>query len=131
MSKVYTTRSFKIPADFELKMNQKLVADGYGLRGKSKWICDSIVNLLTFSDQEFVMDCIEYADEFENLNKSMSFRPTVEAEHLLNDWVVKARTKMPTLEGVKSKIIRASIIQAILESVKSLNKMAIIQNDNG
>lgn len=123
MTKEYTTRSFKIPADFELKMNQTLVSDGYGLRGKSKWICDAIVSLLTFSDQEFIMDCIEYADEFENLDKNMSFRPTEEVDHLLNDWVIKARIKMPALEGVKSKIIRACIIQAILGSVKSLKKI--------
>lgn len=130
MSKENGTRSFKIPAEFEFKINRKLIEDGYGLRGKSRWICDAIVKLLTFSDQEFIMDCIEYADEFEQLNKSISFRPTEEVDNLLNDWVIKARMKMPTLEGVKSKIIRACLIQALLESVKSLQGIESHKNAN-
>lgn len=123
MSKIYSTKSFKIPSDIELQMNQKLVSDGYGLRGKSKWICDAITKLLTYSDEEFVIDCIEYADEFGNLDKSVSFRPTEEVEDLLSEWVIKARRKMPDLEGVRSKIIRCCVMQSMLGSIDSLVKI--------
>lgn len=114
MAKV-TTRSFKIPKDLEIKMNKKIVTDGYGMRGKSRWICDAITLFLS-SDESFCLDCIEYADELEQLNKSVSFRPTLTADSMLKEWVVKARKKFPTLEGVKSKIIRASILQGILSN---------------
>lgn len=110
-----TTRSFKIPANIEIKMNKKLVADGYGLRGKSRWICDSIKHFLS-KDEEFCVDCIQYTEELENLNKTISFRPTQEVDDLLDEWVVKTRKKIPAIEGVKSKIIRASILQGLLQT---------------
>ena len=131
MAKIYATRSFKITDDLELSLNKKIVSDGYGMRGKSRWICDAIEKFLTFSDTEFVLDCIEYADEYSsNLNRSASFRPTETVDILVSDWVVKARKKMPELEGVRSKIIRAAIMQNILGSVSSLIKMeSIIENN--
>jgi len=113
MRKKITTRSFKIPVEIEKKMNKKLVADGYGLRGKSKWICDAITHFLT-QEREFCIECIEYADDLVKLDKSVSFRPTEEVDELLNEWVLITRKRMPILEGVKSKIIRASIFQGLL-----------------
>ncbi len=131
MGKPNTTRSFKIPDDLELSLNKKIVSDGYGMRGKSRWICDAIENFLTFSDSEFVLDCIEYADEYSsNLNKSVSFRPTEKIDVLLSDWVIKTRKKMPSLEGVRSKIMRAALIQSILGSMTSLKKMEEILEEN-
>jgi len=129
MSVTNKTKSFKIPSSLELDMQKKVVADGYGLRGKSKWICDAILKLLQFSDEEFVHDCIEYADGLQRLDKSVSFRPTTEVDNLLRDWVVKVRKRVPTMEGVKSNIIRASIMQSILGSVDTMRRLEALQND--
>lgn len=115
MTQINKTRSFKIPIEIENKINSKLVSDGYSLRGKSKWICDAIEKFLN-DDEEFVLDCIEYANDLENLGKTVSFRPSVKIDEMLLDWVTKARRCMPNLEGPKSKIIRAAIIQALLSS---------------
>ena len=117
------TKSFKIPASLEKEMNQKLVAENYGLRGKSKWICDAIYKFLTFSDKEFVLDCIELSDGVENLTKSISFRPTKQIDDLLDDWIIRVRTKMPLIEGLKSKIIRTAIIHNLLGSLESISKL--------
>jgi hypothetical protein len=113
MRKTKSTKSFKIPHNLEIKMNKKLVADGYGLRGKSKWICDSLKAFLS-EDEDFIMDCIQYVDDLENLEKTVSFRSSEEVDILLSSWLIKSRKKIPELEGVKSKIIRASILQALL-----------------
>lgn len=118
-----TTKSFKIPASLEIEMNQKLVSEGYGLRGKSKWICDSICKFLTFSDKEFILDCVELSEELEHLDKSISFRPTLEVEKLLDDWVIQVRMKMPIIEGLKSKIIRTAIIHNLLGSIDSIGRI--------
>ncbi len=83
MTRSNTTKSFKIPASLEMEMNKKLVSDGYGLRGKSKWICDSICKFLTCPDKDFVLDCIELSEEMKNLDKSISFRPTEMVDALL------------------------------------------------
>jgi len=119
-----STKSFKIPASLEMEVNKKLVSEGYGLRGKSKWICDSIEKFLTFSDKDFVIDCIELSEELENLNKSISFRPTEKVDHLLDEWVVYVRVRMPTIEGLKSKIIRTAIFHNLLGSIESINKIS-------
>lgn len=116
------TKSFKIPASLEIEMNKKIVSQGYGLRGKSKWICDVLCQFLKCSDEQFVLDCIEYAEELERLDKSITFRPTAEVDELLNRWVVKSRLSMPTLEGVKSKIIRTAIFHGLLESTQSIER---------
>ena len=108
-----TTKSFKLPVDLELKMNQKLVSDGYGLRGKSKWICDAIAHFLS-KEASFCIECIDYAGEIEKLDKGISFRPTEEVNRLLDEWVIKVRKQIPEIEGVKSKIIRAAILQGLL-----------------
>lgn len=119
-----TTKSFKIPASLEIEMNKKLVSEGYGLRGKSKWICDSICKFLTFSDKEFILDCVELSEELENLDKSISFRPTPVVDQLLDDWVIQVRMKMPIIEGLKSKIIRTAIIHNLLGSIDSIGRIS-------
>ncbi len=123
MTRSSTTKSFKIPASLEFEMNKKLVSDGYGLRGKSKWICDSICKFLTFQDKEFVLECIEFSEELENLTKSISFRPTTLVDRLLDEWIVNVRMKMPTIEGLKSKIIRTAIIHNLLGSIDSIERL--------
>jgi hypothetical protein len=122
MSKNNNAKSFKIPKEIEQQVNLQVIADGYGFRGKSKWISDSIVKLLNFSDEEFIMDCIEYSNDFVSLDKSISFRSTEEAKNLLDEWLVKVRLKSPELEGVRSKIIRSCILQRLIGSVDSLEK---------
>jgi hypothetical protein len=103
-------------------MNKKLVSQGYGLRGKSKWICDALTQFLTFSDRDFIIDCIELSEELVNLDKSISFRPTDRVDQLLDEWVVIVRMKTPNIEGLKSKIIRTSIIHSLLGSIESIKK---------
>ena len=113
MRNVKATGSFKIPSNVEVKMNRKLVADGYGLRGKSRWISDAIAHFLS-QEEEFIFDCIEYVDDLENLDKSISFRLSKEVDGNLSIWVSKARKTIPAIEGVKSRIIRAAIFQSLL-----------------
>lgn len=129
MTSLKKTKSFKVPEVLELDILQKVIADGYGLRGKSRWICDSILSFLSLEDEEFILDAIEYADELRDLNKSISFRLTEEVEIYLSDWVIKARQKMPSLEGVKSKIIRAAIMQSLLGSIPTIYRLSDIQKE--
>lgn len=128
MTRSNTTKSFKVPASLEMEMHKKLVSEGYGLRGKSKWICDAICKFLTFSDKDFVLDCIELSEELENLDKSISFRPTETVDNLLDQWIINVRMKMPAIEGLKSKIIRTAIIHNLLGSITSIEKFSSYQN---
>lgn len=130
MRSLNTTRSFKIPSSLELEMNKKLVSDGYGLRGKSKWICDALTKFLSFPDKDFIVECIEFSEELEKLDKSISFRPTQLVENLLDEWVIQVRLQIPTIEGLKSKIIRTAIIHSLLGSVESIQNLAQVDLNN-
>ena len=124
MARVGAIKSFKIPASMELELNKKIVSDGYGLRGKSKWISDVLCKFLSCGDDSFVLECISYSEELERLDKTVSVRLTPAAEDCLNQWVIKSRLQMPTLEGVKSKILRTAIIHGLLGSTDSISQIA-------
>ena len=126
----YKTKSFKIPSSLEIQIHKRIVEDGYGLRGKSKWMCDTLIAFLTYPDEEFILDAIGYAEELKNLDKSVSFRPTIEVENLLDSWVIKARIYNPSIEGVKSKIIRAAIMNALIRSIQVLKKVDVLQKEH-
>lgn len=107
------TTSFKLSKQIEQKMLETLVFAGYGLRGKSKWIVDSLMHFVS-QPVEFCIDTIGIADELGELERTVSFRPTEELDIKINELIVKIRLKHPMIEGLKSKIIRAAICQGIL-----------------
>ena len=121
------TKSFKLPHDIETSMLHRIVADGYGLRGKSRWLCDTISKFLGLNDPEFIIDAVEYADELTNLDRSLSFRPTTEVDSLLDSWLIEVRKRLPALEGVKSKIIRAAIMQELLGAMDCISELQKVE----
>ena len=130
MTRPNTVKSFKIPASLELEMNKKVIADGYGMKGKSRWISDMLIKFLNCQDESFILECIGYSEELERLEKTVSFRLSALAEESLSRWVVKARVNMPMLEGVKSKIIRTSIIHGLLGSTDSIARINTMRHDS-
>ena len=74
MTRPNTVKSFKIPASLELEMNKKVIADGYGMKGKSRWISDMLIKFLNCQDESFILECIGYSEELERLEKTVSFR---------------------------------------------------------
>ena len=123
MVRQYRTCSFKIPSKMVMQIQMKYMKKGYGPMGKSRWLCEVISDLLNYHDEQFVLESIDNVEEMTNLDKAMSFRPTEEVEELLSTWVIKARRYNPTIEGVKSKIIRAAIINGVYGVVQSLKRL--------
>ena len=123
MNKKYKTKTIKLPVKLSKQLDLKVVENGYGLRGKSRWINDAIKQLLTFYDQDFIVEMIENTDDIENLDTSICFTYDESITDLLDKWVLIIRNIHPLFEGVQSKIIRACIIHKILGSIETINKL--------
>ncbi|MEM1244304.1 MAG: hypothetical protein AAGG80_05725 [Pseudomonadota bacterium] len=109
MQKMVT--SIKISAQLHQDMLQKVVASGYGLRGKNKWILEAIEQ---FFQIPHYVDLVDIASEQSSLTKVISIRINEDLVRAIDDAVIDVRKVFPTLEGVKSNIIRASIFQRLL-----------------
>lgn len=107
----------KVMASIKLQKNlhqcllRRIIEDGYGMRGKSKWIIESIESLLEISDYPSL---VEIANNMEHLSEIISIRMSEELEDKLEKAAIKVRQQYPLIEGVKSNLIRASIIQRLL-----------------
>lgn len=105
--------SFIIPDNFQQELREQVVKDGYGLRGKSIWVGEAISNLLELSNYP---ELVNFSDGMKNLNKT----ETIVVDYLLSQSIfealLKIRQEFPTLEGVKSRIVRTAILQRLLRS---------------
>lgn len=107
------TTSVKLPSKLHKELLQKVVGDGYGMRGKSKWVREAIETFITREDFEVL---VEIATEIEKLNDTVAVRLPPETYTRLEEAAITVRKSFPVLEGVKSNIIRASIMQRLLIS---------------
>lgn len=101
----------KLPKQVYQKLLERVVADGFGLRGKSKWIINAIEHFLTLDNYP---ELVDIANDLENLTQVLSMRLPLNLMNQLDRAVIEIRKRYPAMEGVRSRIIRASIIQAII-----------------
>lgn len=90
------------------EIHTKMLDEGYGLRKKSKWISEAIEDFLQLKEYQSL---VEMAELVNDLSKTETIYITSELEEKLDEAIIKVRTQYPALEGVKSLIVRASIIR--------------------
>lgn len=103
--------SIKLQKKLHRRLQQRIIEDGYGMRGKSKWIVESIESLLNLSDYPTLVDI---ADDMDQLSDIISIRLTEQLMQRIEKAVIHVRMQYPSIEGVKSNLIRASIMQRLL-----------------
>lgn len=103
----------KLPKSIHQKMLEKIIGDGYGMRGKSKWIGEAIEMLLALSNYP---ELVDIANEVDELPDIVSMRVNNELLKKIDNAVIEVRKQYPAMEGVKSRIIRASIFQRLIRS---------------
>ncbi len=112
--------SIKLQKRLHLQLQQRIIADGYGMRGKSKWIIESIESLLEFSDYPSLVDI---ADDMNALSDMVSIRVPEELMLRMEKAIICIRKQYPTIEGVKSNLIRASIMQRLLREPTTVTEV--------
>lgn len=105
--------SFAVPSSLKKELRERVIKDGYGLRGKSLWISEAVESLLEY--KEF-LELISYSDEMCGFDQTETAVIEDSLKLKLEKAIVIIRTEFPVLEGVKSRILRTAILQRILRS---------------
>lgn len=103
--------SLVVPTELQKEFRQRVIADGYGARGKSKWIAEAIDNLLRL---ENFIELVKISEELRGFKKWETITVDKPLKKALDSAMLSIRKEHPDLEGVQSHIIRTSIIQRIL-----------------
>jgi predicted DNA-binding protein len=109
MTKLVT--SIKVPKGLNQKLSEAVIGDGYGMRGKSRWITEAIESFLGLDD---FTQYVELASGQAHLEKTVSFRLSSELAKKLDFAVVTVRKQYPLMEAARSNIVRASILQHLI-----------------
>jgi hypothetical protein len=112
--------SIKLQKNLHRRLLQRIIEDGYGMRGKSKWIIESIEALLVLSDFPTLVDI---ADDMDQLTDIVSIRLPEKLMQRIENAVIQVRRQYPSIEGVKSNLIRASIVQRLLRQPTSVTEV--------
>lgn len=116
--------TIKIPKDLEQKILKAVVERGYGFHGKSKWISEAIEGLLGLPNMVELVD-VASVMEINTPQKILSVRLPLETSKRIEDSVIRVRKEFPAMEGVKSNILRASIIQKLIRDADYGNRNTI------
>lgn len=112
--------SIKLQKKLHHKLQQRIIEDGYGMRGKSKWIIESVESLLELSD---FPELVDIAEDMDHLTDIVSIRFPENIMKKVEKAIVQVRRQYPTIEGVKSNLIRASILQRLLRPSTSVTEV--------
>lgn len=100
-------------------MQQRIISDGYGMRGKSKWIVEAIESFLMLTDYPTLADI---ACDMDQLSEVISIRLPDALMSKLDKAIIEVRRHYPAMEGVKSNLIRASIMQRLIREPTSVTE---------
>ena len=112
------TTTIRIPLTLEKKLLTSVINSNYGMKGKSIWIEEAILRLLGTNNYPEHVNW-DLTSENNILTKTMSISFSLNTMDKLDKAVVEVRQSFPKMEGVKSRIIRAAIMQRILNPFRS------------
>ncbi len=105
--------TFAVPETLKNELREHVVKERYGLRGKSRWISEAVEKLL---ELKHYPELISYNDEMHGFNQIETVVVEYALKLKLDKAALQVRKEFPTLEGVKSRIMRTAIMQRILRS---------------
>ena len=111
------TTTFKLSSPICQKLLEQVVKDGYGLKGKSRWIKEAVENFLMIPNHP---ELVAIADDIEKLDKSICIRIPADFANKIERAVTEIRKIYPNLEGVRSNIFRASIMQRLILHINEI-----------
>lgn len=105
--------TFAVPKKLKDEIGEKVIKDGYGFRGKSKWISEAVENLLKIKD---FIALVNQGDEMSGFDGMETAVIDYQLKLKLDNAILQIRKAFPTLEGVTSRIMRTAILQRLLRS---------------
>lgn len=110
--------TIRVPVELEMDFMKRVISDGYGMKGKSKWVAEAVQYFMKLED---FAEYVEYAAEaVESPASNTQVKTSLQSFYIeqdllksLKDAVINVRRKHPHLEGIQSLIIRSGIIQRL------------------
>lgn len=103
--------SFVLPKGLHQDLQERVVLDGYGLKGKSQWVAEAVMQLFQL---EHFTDLVKVNDVMQGFEKLESILIDRKLKLQLDDCVLQVRRKYPEVDGVQSRIMRTAILQRLL-----------------
>lgn len=100
-----------LPSHAKREIVERMLKEGYSLREKSKWVSESIEDFLKLKEYQNLVEIAELVSDFANME---TIYIPLDLEEKLEDAIIVVRKEYPALEGVKSLIIRASIVRRLV-----------------
>jgi hypothetical protein len=110
-----------LPAKLKSEMRGAMHQASYGLREKSRWLVEAIKAFLELNNYR---DYIMYCCEIKGLDAKESFLIPSELKERIDEEYYIIRKDNPYIEGIKSAILRAAIIQRISRGDTIIKKSA-------
>lgn len=105
-----------LPRNACKEIRVRMLQEGYSLREKSKWYGEAID---LFLESPNYAEYVEMAALVEDKTQAETIYISKELQEKLEESIIDIRQKIPLLDGVKSLIVRASIIQRLLLPISS------------
>lgn len=105
--------SFAVPLNLQKDLKERIVLDGYNLKGKSLWVTEAVEHLLkmeTYAD--LVKLNYEMRSGFEKLESILIDR---KLKSQIDASVINVKKKYPEIDGVQSRIMRTAILQRLVQ----------------
>ena len=108
--------SVAMPDKMRLALRHATVEEGYGLRGKSRWVSEALDEFLLLPEEKWVEMVAESDVPLDNtVNEYMSVDAAVWRR--LQDSVLRLRHHEPTVQGPLGAIVRTAITWRIMRPV--------------
>ena len=103
--------TFVLPAALQQDMKEKMIRDGYDLKGKSRWVAEAIESLLRMKS---FPELVKLNDEMSGFGKVESILIPKELKIRLDQAILTVRETYLMLEGVQSRLMRTAIVQRLI-----------------
>lgn len=103
--------SFVLPEKLQQDLKERMIMDGYSLKGKSQWVAEAVEQLFKFDSY---MDLVKVNDVMQGFEKFESVLIDRKLKIHLDESIINIRKKYPEIEGVQSRIMRTAILQRLL-----------------
>jgi hypothetical protein len=103
--------TFVLPVTLQKDLKEKVIKDGYDMKGKSRWVSEAIEKLLI---THRFPDLVKINDEMKGFEKLESVVISRELKKKLDEAIINVRKIYLSIEGVQSRIVRTAIVQRLL-----------------
>lgn len=107
--------TFLLPDKLQQEFRNQVTREGYGFRGKSRWVEEAVNRLLDMSNYSML---VNISSNLQHLANSETITVDSATKRRIEEAALTIRHEYPLLEGVQSAIIRTAMLQRLIRSPK-------------